>query len=67
MKRKYLTNLINWYKNPKRKPLIIWGARQVGKTYLVKKLFAEEYIKENYIYIDFRIEKYIREYCENTI
>ena len=67
MKRKYLTNLINWYNNPKRKPLIIWGARQVGKTYLVKYLFAKEYIKTNYIYIDFRIEKDIREFCDNNI
>ena len=67
MKRKYLTNLINWYNNPKRKPLIIWGARQVGKTYLVKKIFGEEYIKTNYVYIDFRIEDDIREYCNNNI
>ena len=30
-----------WKSKPNRKPLVIRGARQVGKTYLVR-LFAEE-------------------------
>lgn len=35
MERVALQNLIDWNNNPRRKPLIVWGARQVGKTYLV--------------------------------
>ncbi len=41
-KRTVLNNLIKWKNNPYRKPLILRGARQVGKTTLVK-MFAEEF------------------------
>lgn len=67
MKINDLDKLIKWNKSPRRKPLIVWGARQVGKTYLIKQLFAEEFYKDNYIYIDFRIESDIREYCNKTV
>ena len=40
MQRKYLKDLIEWMNDPKRKPLMVWGARQVGKSYLVEELFA---------------------------
>lgn len=66
MKRSVLQNLIDWNKNQKRKPLIVWGARQVGKTYLVKNIFAETYYKNNYLYIDCKIEDEIREFCSKT-
>ena len=66
MKRVALENLIVWNSNPHRKPLIVWGARQVGKTYLVKDIFAEEYYAGNYIYIDFKKEDDIREFCFET-
>lgn len=45
MKRLALTSLIKWKDNHKRKPLIVWGARQVGKTYLIKEMFAKNFIK----------------------
>lgn len=41
MKRKYSHNLLNWYKKKDRMPLILRGARQVGKSTLVR-LFAQE-------------------------
>jgi predicted AAA+ superfamily ATPase len=41
MRRKQLRDLENWISAPDRKPLIIRGARQVGKSTLVK-LFAGE-------------------------
>ena len=45
------TNLLTkWNARKNRKPLIVWGARQVGKTYLVKDIFAEEYYSNSYIY-----------------
>lgn len=43
--------LINWLHKPRRKPLLLRGARQVGKTWLVDKLAQEEF--ENYVKIDF--------------
>lgn len=51
------TNLLTkWNARKNRKPLIVWGARQVGKTYLVKDIFAEEYYSNSYIYIDLKLK-----------
>ena len=66
MERLALQKLIAWNSKPNRKPLIIWGARQVGKTYLVKELFAEKYYKNSYIYIDLKKEDEVRNFCEST-
>lgn len=43
MKRKAFDTLLTWKNSPGRKPLIIQGARQVGKTYLMKQFGAEEF------------------------
>lgn len=45
MKRTHLTFLNNWLVSSQRKPLVIRGARQVGKTWLVRK-FAQLCEKE---------------------
>ncbi len=37
LKRKTDEYLEAWYKNPDRKPLIVKGARQVGKTKTIKE------------------------------
>ena len=66
MERIALQKLIDWNKDKRKKPLIVWGARQVGKTYLVKEIFAETYYKNNYIYIDCKKEDEIREFCSET-
>lgn len=42
------------------------GARQVGKTYLVKDLFANQFFRDNYLYIDCKIEDEIRKFCNDT-
>ncbi len=46
MERKYLQNLENWYNDPFRKPMLIYGARQVGKTTLIKDIFAKKYFQK---------------------
>lgn len=51
MYRYAIEMLIKWKNSPYRKPLIIKGARQVGKTWLVKK-FASIYYKK-FIYVNF--------------
>lgn len=66
MERIALRKLITWNNNKRKKPLIIWGARQVGKTYLAEELFAKTYYKNNYIYIDCKKEDEIREFCSET-
>lgn len=66
MERFALNQMIAWNHNPKRKPLIVWGARQVGKTYLIKDIFAERYYKDRYVYIDCKIEDEIAGFCADT-
>lgn len=66
MERIALQELIDWNDNKRKKPLIVWGARQVGKTYLVEELFAKKYYKNNYIYVDCKKEDEIREFCSKT-
>lgn len=51
LKRKITQQLQNWKNNPDKKCLIVKGARQVGKTYIIDKFAKEDY--ENYIYINF--------------
>lgn len=50
MERNALNKLVEWKNSKRRKPLIIKGARQVGKSWLMKE-FAKYY--ENYVYISF--------------
>ncbi len=66
MDRNALRDLIKWNNDNRRKPLIVWGARQVGKTYLVLELFAKKYYPNRFIYIDFKIEDEIRNFCMQT-
>ena len=42
MKRTLINDLIKWKKKENRKPLILKGVRQCGKTYLLKT-FGKEY------------------------
>ena len=51
LKRKIDNYLVHWKKDTERKPLIVKGARQVGKTESIRR-FAEENYK-NVIYINF--------------
>ena len=51
MYRNQIEKLLNWKNNKNKKPLIIRGARQVGKTWLMKE-FGKNYY-ENCAYINF--------------
>ena len=42
MKREVYNHLIQWKLLPHRKPLIMYGARQVGKTYILKDNSTQE-------------------------
>ena len=48
MERLVYQDIIKWSKNKERKPLILNGARQVGKTWLLKELAKKEYAKTAY-------------------
>ena len=51
MKRKIMQDLMVWKNNPNRMPLVIEGARQVGKTWLMKEFGATQY--KNTVYFNF--------------
>ncbi len=51
MERQLLQDLLKWKNKSKRKPLIIQGARQVGKTWIMKE-FGKRFFK-NTVYINF--------------
>ena len=52
MKRTIYEKLKRWKNNPERKPLIIEGARQVGKTYIVNEFGKNEFDKYAYFNFD---------------
>ncbi len=49
MQRILFSELQEWKKKPKRKPLILGGARQVGKTYLLKEFGRQCFSKTHYL------------------
>jgi predicted AAA+ superfamily ATPase len=51
MKRDLYQKLLAWKLNPRRKPLLLQGARQTGKTYILKAFGRNEY--ENLMYCNF--------------
>ena len=42
LRRKMYEELLAWRKNPARKALLLTGARQIGKSYLVRELAQNE-------------------------
>jgi len=59
MKRSTYDLLVKWKNNKNRKPLVLQGARQVGKTYLVNEFGNTEY--SNYIYLNFEQDINLRD------
>ena len=49
MERTVLQQLISWKNSDDRKPLILNGARQVGKTWVLREFAKREYKKEAYV------------------
>lgn len=71
MKRSIYSSLKKWKESPTRKPLILQGARQVGKTYILKEFGAREYSEVVYIncddnndmqnmFVDYDVDRIIR-------
>jgi hypothetical protein len=53
MKRTVLHELKKWKNDARHKPLLIRGARQVGKTYIVRQLGKEfkNYVEVKFLYM----------------
>lgn len=66
MKRKIMQKLCRWKDREKgRKPLVLNGARQVGKTYLLKA-FGEACFK-NIVYVNLELNRQVRLYFEENL
>lgn len=52
MKRTLYSKLLEWKNRSERKPLILNGARQVGKTYLLQEFGQKEYQKMAFFSLD---------------
>ena len=65
MKRKIYNELLNWKDNSINIPLMIIGARQIGKTYIIKEFCQNEF--ENYVYINLLDNPQIVELFEQVI
>jgi len=64
MERTIYNNLIKWKLSEARKPLMLYGARQVGKTYILKKFGENEF--ENFVYVNcFRNETATKLFTED--
>lgn len=55
MKRKLYDKLVEWKEKEGRKPLLLTGARQVGKTYLLREFGRKEF--EEVLYLNLDTEK----------
>lgn len=64
MRRYIKKKLIDWKNRENRKPLILKGARQVGKTYILKEFGEEQY--ENVAYFNFDHDEALKELFANT-
>ncbi len=64
LKRELMEALLQWKNRQQRKPLIIQGARQIGKTWIMKK-FGETYY-EHVAYFNFDASEELCREFENT-
>lgn len=64
MERLIFNKLIEWKNSPYRKPLILKGVRQVGKTWVLKE-FGKRYY-ENVAYFNFDENEEYRQFFETT-
>ena len=51
MYRKAMNFLLEWKQKTKKNALLVTGARQIGKTYLINE-FGRKYYKD-YVYLNF--------------
>ncbi len=64
LKRNAIQKLIKWKSDEERKPMVLKGARQVGKTWLMKE-FGQTYY-ENYVYFNFDEEDDLKSIFETN-
>ena len=64
MKRNAMQDLVQWKNDEERKPMVLKGARQVGKTWIMKE-FGRQYY-ESYVYFNFDEEEELKSIFEKS-
>jgi uncharacterized protein len=65
MERLIYSELKKWKNDPKRKPLLLQGARQIGKTFIINQFGKSEY--ENYIRLNFEEDENLKHIFNSTL
>ena len=65
MKRDIYKKLLEWKFSSRRKPLLLKGARQVGKTYILKEFGEQEY--SNVVYLNFEEEPILDDFFKHNL
>jgi predicted AAA+ superfamily ATPase len=65
MQRKIISELLSWKNSKNRKPLVLNGARQVGKTYALEAFAKENF--GNVVYLNMEIEAALRDFLDGDI
>ena len=65
MKRDIYRKLLEWKSSPRRKPLLLQGARQTGKTFILKTFGRDEY--ENVLYCNFEEDSGLVHFFERDL
>src|SRR5690554_4943808 len=64
LERKVQKKLLRWKEDPARKPLLLQGARQVGKTWLLQEFGKKEF--KDVAYFNFEEQPELKQFFENT-
>lgn len=65
MYRFFENTLLSWKQSGMKKPLMVIGVRQIGKTYTIEKFGKENF--EEYLYFNLEKDEEVRNIFENTI
>jgi len=65
MRRSIYTRLLEWKSSTERKPLLLQGARQVGKTYIVREFGKNEY--NDFVHLNFERDPDLKQLFQGKI
>ena len=63
MERKIFRKLLEWKDDSSKKALLLMGARQIGKTYILKKFAKSEY--KSFVYFNLEDDRNLHELFES--
>jgi predicted AAA+ superfamily ATPase len=65
MKRNFDNKLLKWKNGKNKKPLVVFGARQIGKTHTIEKFAKEQY--DNYVVFNFEDDKSLKNIFDENL